>query len=104
MSGGSFDYLYNAYASDGINGLLDHRKQIVLMAVALEHYPNSSLAIAGTDRILKGLDDLDELLHELLVIVELDQVWKAVERHHSADCGSDAVETAIAEYNRRFLP
>lgn len=104
MSGGSFDYLYTAYDYEGINGLLHYRKQLVAMQKALQDYPHSELAVASTARLIKALDDVDQIVRSLLDDDGLANVFKAVEWHHSGDLGLEDVEHSLTAFNKRVLP
>lgn len=104
MSGGYFGYLCCVYDNDGIGGLINQRNQLIAVQKALLDYPHSEFAIASIARLLKAIDDADEVVRLLLNEYRLADVLKAVEWHRSGDWGSEQVEQTLSEFNKRVLP
>lgn len=91
MSGGSYNYLCYADASD-IGSKLSDLDQ---MAARLEQIDPGGCAAADTREVQALIGALDR------AIGRLSDVWRAVEWRDSCDWGDDQMLAEIGEYERR---
>lgn len=96
MSGGSFNYL--TYVSN-LSELLEKWEELGRMAEALDEYGANDAAMV-TREIIRRVDELEDYVQRILE-AGLDEVWKAVEWHHSSDYGEEKVHTAIKEWSEK---
>lgn len=89
MSGGSYNYLCNAYADDIMSRVETMRE----MAGRLDDV--CPKAAGKTREILAIYRELDQRIDELR------DIWKAVEWRDSCDWGEDQLAEAAAEYEAR---
>ncbi len=92
MSGGSHDYLCWKDADQ----LLWRIPDVEAMGQDLGDYPGSAKAVAATFEVAAKLSEIQEAIAEADVMCrELEEVWRAVEWHHSGDSTAAAVAKAI---------
>lgn len=94
MSGGSHNYLCHKEAQD----LLEYRGDLDHMVESLRGYktPRSINAAAFTETIKWRIDELIGDLNELDErIAKVNEIWRAVEWHHSGDSGEDRVHSKL---------
>jgi hypothetical protein len=91
MSGGSFNYLYSADATE----LFSFQKELREMADELTNRGFKDAA-TETERILAYLEHAERQIQ--VRADRLSDIWKAVEWHCSNDYGSAQVEEAIKKY------
>ena len=98
MSGGSYNYLYNAEADE----LRQQQKALCKMAARLREMGHASAA-TNTDGLLAKAAMLDEFARGIdTEILSLRSVWRAVEWLDSGDSGEERVRKAIDAYNARL--
>lgn len=96
MSGGSFNYVADRATAD----LLIDDRDLVAVRDVLARYPDSERAVARVDAILCMLAAVRRTVATIdLLRAEVYDVLHAVEWHHSADVGEDAVARALAALN-----
>jgi len=98
MSGGSYNYLYNADADE----LRRRRKELCKMAARLREMSHA-YAAADTDLLLAKVAMFDAFARDIdAEALNLRSVWRAVEWLDSGDSGEERVRKAIDAYNARL--
>lgn len=93
MSGGSYNYLYDAW---DLESLQSKRSDLSDMASRLAGLGYAQDAAAETEELLVLLRQWE--IRAGVRIQRLEKVWKAVEWWDSGDSGEQRVHEALAEY------
>lgn len=99
MSGGSFNYLCNR---SGIE-IIEDEEMLDSMIESLKNYdPGADKAVVDSQAVLADARRLRAELAKLDEKIEpLRAVWRAVEWHHSFDCGPEDVQIALSKFNEK---
>jgi hypothetical protein len=92
MSGGSYNYLCNAW---DLPDLIEHRTELKEMADRLTDLGHVDAA-KETAALLLEINRAE--VWALARAERLSEVWRAVEWHDSSDWGADAIDKALDKY------
>ena len=106
MSGGSYNYLFT---KESLFELMENITDLEDMNKRLKQLKNNELVSKATQELLDEVGKLKQFIDDYEKknqpkILELSEVWKAVEFCDSGDYSQEKVQQAIKEYSQKIIP
>jgi len=105
MSGGSYNYLFT---KESLFELMENVTDLEDMNKRLKQLKNNELVSKATQELLDEVEKLRQFIDNCekrnqSKILELSEVWKAVEFCDSGDYSQDEIQQAIKEYSKNIV-